>query len=216
MTFSCLTVGSPSLQSKRQCQLCPRSRHVFCQHGRLQVVRTHGLGYRRPDEATQHTSNSPADSLPTGRRHILCAFLLTATFAQGVAGAELDFLEKALPKQASESIPPGYTSNASRLVGALQAAIELDIKGASEKEVRRKADEAKMSIRDFVSSWRSTKVVQSDPSYLQITGTLQDLAQFYQKNGQRARITADQGQKMLDKLKLAKSSLDKLSQGTAK
>ena len=46
-------------------------------------------------------------------------------------------------------------------------------------------------------------------------GTLQDLAKFYQKNGQRARITADQGEKMLEGLKLAKTSLDKLSQGNA-
>lgn len=46
-------------------------------------------------------------------------------------------------------------------------------------------------------------------------GTLQDLAKFYQKNGQRARITADQGEKMLEGLKLAKTSLDKLSRGSA-
>ena len=47
-------------------------------------------------------------------------------------------------------------------------------------------------------------------------GTLQDLAQFYQKNGQRARISADQGQKMLGRLNLAKSSLDKLSASASK
>lgn len=46
-------------------------------------------------------------------------------------------------------------------------------------------------------------------------GTLQNLAKFYQKNGQRARITADQGEKMLEGLKLAKTSLDKLSQGNS-
>ncbi|KAK9868951.1 hypothetical protein WJX84_007973 [Apatococcus fuscideae] len=177
----------------------------------------HHLKYQAPSSVSKRCSTASLStddrgkSLHACRRELLLAAIFTAATQQDLAGAaESSFLERALPGTEKASIPPGYTANATKLIGALQDAIQLDVNGASEKEVRRKADEAKSSMRDFVSNWRTDKNLQQEISYVQITGTLQDLAKFYQKNGQRARLTADDGKRMLDRLQAAKSSLPSL------
>ena len=71
----------------------------------------------------------------------------------------------------------------------------------------------------IASSWPVQTAIELIQLHLMITfsifsfacaGTLQDLAKFYQKNGQRARLAADDGKRMLDRLQAAKSSLPSL------
>jgi hypothetical protein len=62
-------------------------------------------------------------------------------------------------------------------------------------------------VKDFLSKWRDNKLLKGEESFSQITGALKDLGQFYQKNGQRARLKKDVAERVLGQLAAAESLL---------
>ena len=111
------------------------------------------------------------------------------------------------PAVADVPLPQGYQDTARSLVIALRDAVDADLSGAEEREVRRKADPAKDLVRQFMSRWRDVPIVREDPSYTQLTGTIKDLGEFYMKNGQRARLPEDVGKALLARLDVAEGAL---------
>jgi hypothetical protein len=103
--------------------------------------------------------------------------------------------------------PEAYQTTARSLVSALRDSIDADLAGAPERELRRKADPAKDLVRQFMTRWRDAPEVQGEESYRQLTATIQDLGQFYLKQGQRARLSEELGQTLLNRLDAAELSL---------
>jgi len=89
----------------------------------------------------------------------------------------------------------------------LRDAIDADLDGLPEYEVRRKADPAKDLVKTFMTRWKDVPVVKEDPSYAQLIQSIQELGQFYQKNGQRARMNLSTGKSILDHLEAAEVAL---------
>jgi hypothetical protein len=56
------------------------------------------------------------------------------------------------------------------VVSALSDTILFEASGASEREVRRKADPAKASIERFLRDWKGSPLVSSQPSYAALVG----------------------------------------------
>ncbi|DBB04117.1 hypothetical protein WJX77_006144 [Trebouxia sp. C0004] len=137
-----------------------------------------------------------------GRRVLLLQLALTAAVA-GPSSAR-DFI---VPLDSTGRLPPGYEDLTRRLVNALQDSISADINGASENEVRRKADPAKGLVKDWVSKWRDDRSVRGSVSHDQLSAMLQQLGSYYQKNGSRSRMSKDVGGSLLNKLKAAEASL---------
>ncbi|KAL4432824.1 hypothetical protein ABPG77_008150 [Micractinium sp. CCAP 211/92] len=103
------------------------------------------------------------------------------------------------------SIP--YQDTARKLVDALREAISTDLSDAEEREVRRAADPAKSLVREFLTRWKGNPAVAGEESYAQLTSAIQQLGSFYQANGQRARLTPEVGQAVLDTLDAAEAAL---------
>jgi hypothetical protein len=106
-----------------------------------------------------------------------------------------------------DQLPKGYQDLSSRLVKALREAIETDMGDASEREVRRRADGAKGLVREWIGNWRDSPLVTSSASHRELTGTIQDLGQYYTKNGQRARMSTVAGNALLKRLDAAAVTL---------
>ena len=64
----------------------------------------------------------------------------------------------------------GYVESVRDVVSALSDTILFEAGGASEREVRRKADPAKASIERFLRDWKGSPVVSSQPSYAALVG----------------------------------------------
>lgn len=116
-------------------------------------------------------------------------------------------LSAPLPASADVALPESYQKTARSLVEALRDAVDADLSGAEEREVRRKADPAKDLVRQFMSRWRDVPLVRDDASYAQLTSTIRELGEFYMKNGQRARLPEDVGQALLARLDAAEGAL---------
>jgi Photosystem II Pbs27 len=104
-------------------------------------------------------------------------------------------------------LPKGYLDTARSLVEALRDAVDTDLSGAPEREVRRKADPAKDLVRQFMTRWKDVPLVKDDVSYTQLTGAIKELGEFYMKNGQRSRLPDDIGQALLARLEAAENAL---------
>ena len=63
-----------------------------------------------------------------------------------------------------------YTESVRDVVSALSETILFEASGASEREVRRKADPAKASIERFLRDWKGSPLVSSQPSYAALVG----------------------------------------------
>ncbi len=61
---------------------------------------------------------------------------------------------------------PAYVEAVRDIVAALTDTITLEASGASEREVRRRADPAKASIERFLRDWKGSPLVSSQPSYV--------------------------------------------------
>ncbi|KAK9825441.1 hypothetical protein WJX81_008200 [Elliptochloris bilobata] len=112
-----------------------------------------------------------------------------------------------LAEPSPTNLPKGYPEFALKLVGALRDAVELDLEGADEREVRRKADPAKALVKEWVSRWRDERTVTSEASYKQISAALQQLGEFYMRKGQRARLPRADGDQLLRRLGAAELAL---------
>ncbi len=76
-------------------------------------------------------------------------------------------------------------------------------------QVRRAADPAKTLVREFLTRWKDKPAVQGEESYRQLTFAIQQLGAFYSTNGQRARLSSEVGQQLLDILDAAEAALPK-------
>ena len=63
-----------------------------------------------------------------------------------------------------------YVESVRDVVSALSDTILFEAGGASEREVRRKADPAKASIERFLRDWKGSPLVSSQPSYAALVG----------------------------------------------
>ena len=111
------------------------------------------------------------------------------------------------PAAADTALPQAYENTARSLVEALRDAIDADLAGSPEREVRRKADPAKDLVRQFMTRWRDAPVVRDDESYRQLTAAIQQLGAYYMASGQRARLSEAVGQELLGKLEAAEAAL---------
>ena len=108
----------------------------------------------------------------------------------------------------SPLLAAGYADKALQLVHALQASITTDLSGAEEREVRRIADPAKDLVREFLTRWRGEEaVLRQETSYREINAAIQELGQFYLRNGQRTRMSEDAGNAILRRLADAEDAL---------
>lgn len=151
-----------------------------------------------------HCSNGPQHNQPShsDRREILIGALLTPIMAATSLVAP-----NSATAAADIELPKGYLDTARSLVDALRDAIDTDLSGAEEREVRRKADPAKDLVRQFMTRWKDAPIVRDDVSYTQLTGAIRDLGEFYMKNGQRSRLPENVGQALLARLEAAENAL---------
>ena len=63
-----------------------------------------------------------------------------------------------------------YVTAVRDIVAALTDTITFEASGASEREVRRRADPAKASIERFLRDWKGSPLVSSQPSYVALVG----------------------------------------------
>ena len=66
----------------------------------------------------------------------------------------------------------GYVESVRRVVASLSESIAFEATGASEREVRRKADPVKADIERFLRDWKGSPLVAAEPSYAAVVGTL--------------------------------------------
>ena len=64
----------------------------------------------------------------------------------------------------------GYVEAVRRVVASLSESISFEATGASEREVRRKADPAKADIERFLRDWKGSPLVAAEPSYAAVVG----------------------------------------------
>ena len=128
-----------------------------------------------------------------------------------------------------------YVESVRDVVSALSDTILFEASGASEREVRRKADPAKASIERFLRDWKGSPLVSSQPSYAALVGAfrlsskcsrcrkpffllcsdayvcfadaLRQLGAFYAARGSRAALTPDVRDAVLAALKQADADL---------
>lgn len=86
-------------------------------------------------------------------------------------------------------LPRDYVNTVHDLIDALRDSIEVDLSGASEVEIRRKAEPAKDAVKKFINRWSDAALVKDETSCQEIRVALQELGEFYQSNGQRTRLT---------------------------
>eukprot|EP01025_Chloroclados_australasicus_P033412 TRINITY_DN3408_c0_g1_i5.p2 TRINITY_DN3408_c0_g1~~TRINITY_DN3408_c0_g1_i5.p2 ORF type:complete len:191 (+),score=11.28 TRINITY_DN3408_c0_g1_i5:66-638(+) len=146
-------------------------------------------------------SNSRQQRLCKRRQFVATTLIGTVGICKfAKAGIFGDAVESRLPK--------GYLDTTTKLVSNLKESIETELGGAEEREVRRKADSAKEQVREFVSKWRDDPRVKADASYVNVTGALQELGQFYMKYGQRSRLSESVANSVIQQLNSAELALN--------
>eukprot|EP00210_Caulerpa_lentillifera_P006773 g6472.t1 len=100
-----------------------------------------------------------------------------------------------------------YEDLAMELITGVRGVIELERTGAEERAVRRKADPQRERIKAFIQKWSVDSSINSTTSFKQITYALRELGQFYIKNGQRAPLTSEVADRVLQSLNAAELSL---------
>ena len=109
--------------------------------------------------------------------------------------------------RADTQLPKEYVETSHALIDALRETIELDLSGASELEVRRRAEPAKDLVKKFINNWSDAVVVRDETSCQEIRAAVQELGKFYSQNGQRKRLTDSVATSLLGHLDAAKGSL---------
>ena len=117
------------------------------------------------------------------------------------------FTEHPHPAPPHRPASAAYEDTALKLVAALREAISTDLSDAEERQVRRAADPAKSLVREFLTRWKGSPVVEGQESYRQLSAAIQQLGAFYQANGQRSRLSSEVGQAVLDTLDAAEAAL---------
>jgi len=104
-------------------------------------------------------------------------------------------------------LPKDFVELAYDLIEALRDAIEADLSGAPEREVRRKADPAKDLVKRFINSWSGSSAISDTTACSEIRAAVQELGEFYRINGQRAGMTNEFAGRILGHLTEAEKAL---------
>lgn len=167
-------------------------------------VASHAKHARSPIHTRCSNSHQHNQPLNSDRRDLLIGAVLTPIVV--ATGLVAPFRATAAADVVVQ-LPKGYLDTARSLVIALRDAVDTDLSGAEEREVRRKADPAKELVREFMTKWKDAPLVKDDVSYTQLTGAIKDLGEFYMKNGQRSRLSESVGQALLTRLDAAENAL---------
>ena len=81
------------------------------------------------------------------------------------------------------------------------------VASAARVQVRRRADNAREPVREFLTRWKSDSRVIGSRTYGEMSGTLSDLGQYYMKRGQRSAIDRETADKLLARLDVAEGGL---------
>lgn len=74
-------------------------------------------------------------------------------------------------------------------------------------QVRRKADNARDPVREFIGKWKKDLRVQNSPTYRELSGALSDLGQYYMERGQRAAVDKRTASRIMARLENAEAAL---------
>ncbi|GIL91167.1 hypothetical protein Vretimale_18803, partial [Volvox reticuliferus] len=198
---------STSISSKRLANFarCASTTHLRTQQS---CRANHGC----PEECNKYTSGSLVQKLyllvdqPTrGTPHANHNTRRSTVFAL-VAGL---LASQSLPALADDDVklPKEYRQLVTRLSEGLSESIEAEASGASEAEVRRKADPAKDTVREFVRKWRDNPRVSADITHAELKEALSELGEFYMTYGQRTKLTPPVRESVLKHLLAAKEAL---------
>ncbi|MEW5319794.1 MAG: hypothetical protein WDW38_010922 [Sanguina aurantia] len=89
----------------------------------------------------------------------------------------------------------------------VRASLEAEANGATEGEVRRKADPAKGGFQEFIRVWVDDGRVIGTASHTEIKAALQELGAFYKAQGSRTRLPLDMRNNILGHLTRAEAGL---------
>eukprot|EP00747_Dinoflagellata_sp_TGD_P064473 gnl/TRDRNA2_/TRDRNA2_153922_c1_seq4.p1 gnl/TRDRNA2_/TRDRNA2_153922_c1~~gnl/TRDRNA2_/TRDRNA2_153922_c1_seq4.p1 ORF type:complete len:244 (-),score=25.89 gnl/TRDRNA2_/TRDRNA2_153922_c1_seq4:230-895(-) len=105
--------------------------------------------------------------------------------------------------------PKRYLELSRKLVSAVKDAIEFErISGSDErKELAKRADNAQKVAMDWASQWRENPRVKREVSYKAITGALQEMEAFYEKNGGDAPLSEEVSTRAIELLGKADEDL---------
>lgn len=106
-----------------------------------------------------------------------------------------------------KKLPKEYTELVKRIVSSLRESLQAEASGASEREVRRKAEPAKEAVMDYVGKWQANPKVSDDPSSEEIKKALAELGAFYKAKGSRSRLTDEVRGTVLGHLAAAEAAL---------
>ena len=74
-------------------------------------------------------------------------------------------------------------------------------------QVRRKADQAKEPVREFINKWKDRPNVQNTLVYRETAESLEELGQYYINRGQRSALDKRTAGSILEHLKRAEAAL---------
>ncbi len=174
----------------------PRQHPLPAAAGRALAARCAAVQPARAD--AEPTPSAPAAS----RRHLLAA---AATVLAAAAAPPPPAAAAAAAAEAA--LPAAYLELARALAAALREAVEADLGGAPEREVRRRADPAKDLVKKFVGRWRGAPEVAGAASYAELTAAVQELGEYYRAAGARAALTGAAGGRVLARLAAAEAAL---------
>ncbi|GFR47648.1 hypothetical protein Agub_g9391 [Astrephomene gubernaculifera] len=130
-----------------------------------------------------------------------------ALFTLAAGALSLSLLPGSVHADEDAKLPKEYRQLVKRLSEGLRETIEAEASGASEAEVRRKADPAKDTVREFVRKWRDNARVSGDITHAEIKEALAELGEYYMAHGQRARLSPGVRDSVLGHLDAARAAL---------
>jgi hypothetical protein len=74
-------------------------------------------------------------------------------------------------------------------------------------QVRKKADGAKLPVREFIDKWKEDARIQKSPALTETAMALEELGQYYMRRGQRAALDNDTASTVLAHLDAAEQAL---------
>ena len=147
----------------------------------------------------------------TSRRNILALVLgvssLVYPVAQACAATQDSFLYPEEKKTIEALLPRDFVDTAYDLIDALKESIEVDLSGAPEREVRRKAEPAKDLVKRYINTWSGASAIADTTACKEIRLAVQELGEFYRVQGQRKRMSKEVADSILNHLSVAESAL---------
>lgn len=107
----------------------------------------------------------------------------------------------------SGDLPKDYVRLTRQLIKGLREPVELEQMGASELEVRKKADNAREPVRQFINNWKDKQSVRNTIAYRETAAALEELGQYYIRKGQRAALDKATADSILRHLDAAEAQL---------